>query len=235
MPTLRRLAFATLALLSCLPALSFASSGRVTQKREVSGFHRIRIEGAVNALIREGDFSVQISADEDLQPEITTRVDGDTLVIETREHGWHPSHDDISAAISLPHFEGVAVNGAGDVQVEGVHAEAVALDLHGAGNIQFAGQARKVAVALTGTGSVSFQKGRVQTLNVTLSGAGNVKARELVTHDAAVDLRGTGSVELTADGGALALGMHGVGSIRWYGSASAVSSEADGIGTIEHG
>lgn len=217
------------------PLAAFASETQ-TQPRNVSGFEKIRIEGAVDTQIREGAFAVQVTAEPDEQKNVITRVEGDTLVIETRdEHHWLHHRGEVSASITLPHFRAVSVDGAGDVTIEGVHAGAVGLAIHGAGNIDFAGQAKTVAIELTGAGSVTFGQGHVDSLSVDLSGAGNVRARQLVTRDANVDLRGAGSVDLTADGGALSLGMHGIGSIHWYGTASALSTEADGLGTIQHG
>jgi hypothetical protein len=223
--------------LAALASLAFVPSAQAeTSQRGLSGFSKIELKGALDADIREGKgFSVELRADADDLPRIKTHVEGDTLVIETEEHhGWH-SRDDISATITLPHFAGLLLSGAGNVKIAGVHAQAVTLDLRGAGDVQFAGEAKRVAVKLKGAGSVTFAPGHAQALDIQLSGAGDIKAKALVARDVSVDLRGTGSVELTADGGALDLGMHGIGSIRWYGTASQVSTSQGGIGSIEHG
>lgn len=224
--------------LGILAAAPVASAAPATQHRDVSGFTQVQIKGALNATIREGSgFSVELTAEPSDQARIKTYVRGDTLVIDTAgadRRGWR-SDRDASATITLPHFSGVAVNGAGDVTVDGVHANVAALTLQGAGSIHFSGEAKKVAVNLSGAGEVSFAPGHTESLNVTLSGAGEVKAKALVARTASVDLRGTGAVELTADGGPLSLGMHGIGSITWYGTSSAVSSNTGGIGSIQHG
>jgi hypothetical protein len=223
--------------LSAMAFASVASAAPATQPRDAKGFTQVRIKGALDAKIHQGSgYQVEITAEPDEQAGIKTYVEGDTLVIETprHDHGWR-SHGEVSAEITLPHFQGVAVDGAGNVTVDGVQAQAVSLAIHGAGDLTFAGSAKRVSVELTGAGSVTFAPGHTEALNVALSGAGEVKAKALRAHSASVDLRGTGSVELTADGGSLALGMHGIGSIHWYGTASAVSQSKGGIGTIEHG
>lgn len=207
-----------------------------TSQRDLRGFSRIQLKGALDLDIREGKaFSVEVRADEEDLPRVKTYVENDTLVLETEEqHHWRRDGD-ISAVITLPHFTALQLYGAGDVTIDGVHAQAVTLDLRGAGDVHFSGEAKKVAVKLKGAGSVTFAPGQTQDLEVDLSGAGDVKAKALKARNASVDLRGTGSVELTADGGELALGMHGIGSIRWYGTASQVSQSKGGLGSIEHG
>src|SRR5690242_5181557 len=110
-------------------SLALAST---TQSRDVRGFTKVQLRGALDATIREGNaFSVQITADPAEQPRVTARVEGDTLVLDTVDHD-HGFRGDVSAAITLPHFEGVAVDGAGNVTVEGVHAQAVSLAIRGA-------------------------------------------------------------------------------------------------------
>jgi hypothetical protein len=222
-----------------LAAAGFAfapAAWAASSQRDVSGFSRIQLRGALDLDIREGKgFSVEVRADADDLPRIKTYVEGDTLVLETEDpHDWRP-HRDASATITLPHFAGLLLNGAGNVTIDGVHARAVTLELRGAGDVRFSGEAQRLAVKLKGAGSVTFAPGHTQDLEIEVSGAGDVRAKALKAHNASVDLRGTGSVELTADGGELALGMHGIGSIRWYGTASQVSQSKGGLGSIEHG
>jgi hypothetical protein len=227
-----------LAALVAAPLLSLSAhaADRITQDRSVTGFKKIRIDGALDMDVREGAFHVQLAAPQDELAHVVTRVEGDTLVIETRDEDRFRFHKgDIHATITLPHLSGLAVNGAGDVRLDGLHTDALALEIRGAGDIDFAGQAKKLSVNLMGAGNVHLAKGRTESLAVVLSGAGHVKAKDLVTHDAKVDLRGTGAVDFTADGGELSLEMHGIGHIRWYGTASNVTSDEDGIGSIQHG
>jgi hypothetical protein len=59
-----------------------------------------------------------------------------------------------------------------------------------------------------------------------------VKASGLTAHDAKVEVSGTGDVEVTVGGGALAASVSGTGSVRWRGEASAVSTSVSGMGEI---
>lgn len=228
---------------------------KVTQARQVTGFKRVEIRGALDAEIKEGAFSVAVTADSNLQPLILTEVQGDTLVIRAQEN-IHPSKGS-KAEIALPDFQGVTVSGAGDVDVRGIsHANAVTLTVSGAGDVDYAGAAQslevdvsgagdikanltgdveKVSATVSGTGDVTLRGSAVRALQATVSGTGNLDAKELPAKAANAEVSGTGNIRATVQpGGKLNADLSGVGNLDWWGDAQEKHISSHGMGGATH-
>jgi hypothetical protein len=185
----------------------------VTQQRGVDAFHSIDLRGAADVSVTVGGAtSVSLTAGEQTLQDITTQVQNGVLVIDSKP-GWRWFGDGgkLEVRIATPLLNALAVNGAGNVTIDGVHGDALALALQGAGN-------------LTATGQTA-------ALNARINGAGNMDLTQLAARDASVVVNGTGRLAANVSG-SLQAEVNGVGSITYTGNPQKVESEINGVGSI---
>lgn len=99
--------------------------------------------------------------------------------------------------VSAPVLEGIRVNGASDVKLEGnLVAENFALEINGAGDVDADGlQAGDVKVEVNGAGDINIDDLDCRSLTVSVSGAGDCTFSGRA-ENADIKLRGAGDVDI---------------------------------------
>lgn len=147
-------------------------------------------------------YEVVIEAESNLIPYIRTIVNGNSLVIDTREN-LDPNHT-IYITVKTPTLKGAYLSGSGNVSVEDFNTDQLHVILSGSGTMNGNGLAGYFKAVLSGSGSIDFlvDAERVET---TLSGSGNIRldgetvyTNHLVSGSGNVDTYGLGSVESDA-------------------------------------
>jgi hypothetical protein len=182
----------------------------VTQVRPLPAFDAIQTKNAVEVEVHVGQpASVTVEFDDNLQRQISTEVQNNTLLIEA--HGsWSASHDP-KVRVTVPALSALATEGSGSVAIDGLKGGDFALRLVGSGDIG--------------------ASGRVASLGVLLNGSGDMNLAHLEADSARVRLNGSGDVHVNASRTLEAV-VYGTGDIRYRGAAT-VSSHAYGTGSIE--
>jgi uncharacterized protein (AIM24 family) len=204
-----------------------------TEKREVKGFTQVELAAAIDLDVQEGDdFSLTITIDSNLQKNITTRVEDDTLVIADEDNFHTRTHP--KAVLHLPKLSGVEISGPGDVKVlgRGDH-EQVELAIHGSGDLIYSGEAKRLRLSIAGSGDTTLH-GAVGRLEVDINGSGDLDARNCVADSGQFRVNGSGSIETTLHNGEAAFFINGSGDIRWAGIAHVVAEEVSGSGSVQH-
>ena len=210
-----------------------AHAANRTEQRDLKGFTQVRLDGAAAMPIHPGTFAVKVSGPADELSSLTTKVEDGTLVLASIEGADHVRG--LSVEIALPRLDGFELDGAGDIRIDGFKDQAkLALTIKGAGNLRYSGSAQALDVQVRGTGDVTLEGGKTDQLAINLAGLGHVKATGFDAKNAKVDLGGTGSVELTSNGGTVAIDLSGMGNVQWRGSSKPISIERSGMGHIEH-
>jgi len=191
-------------------------SGQVIdQSRDVGYFSGIRVYGSGKLYITQGGSpSVNIQAEDNLMDIIETRVEGDTLVIDTT-HPYH-SHIGIIVYVTMSDIRelslhgawkmysqsGITTNrldleitGAGEIQLE-VTANRIFTAISGAGSIQLSGSADSHFLQISGAGSLRATGLEVKRYDIIISGAGD--CRIFVTEQLDVSISGAGSIIIWA-------------------------------------
>ncbi len=209
-PPLAALALAVLV----LPACSGGTAGPpVTEQRGVDAFHSIDLRGAGDAEVTVGPAaSVTLVADAATLKSTSTEVRNGMLIIESRGGWpWFGKSSRVEMRITLPTLNALALNGAGNIRISGVHGQALSLSLQGAGNLVASGQ--------------------TAALNARLNGAGNMDLSRLVAGDATIAVNGAGNLTAHVTG-SLQAEVNGVGSISYAGKPRQVESNINGVGRI---
>jgi hypothetical protein len=211
------------------------SGNVVTETREVNDFRAIEIDYPAEVFIEQGSQeSLTIEAEDNLLPNLRTRVRNGTLEISyRRENGKHvnPTRT-VKITIVVKDLANVEFNSAGELTIDGLKTDSLEVSLSGAGNLDLDQvQLKDLGVNLSGAGSMTAS-GTAEDLDVNISGFGDFKGAELHGQVARVNISGAGSATVWVDDD-LTAGISGAGSISYYGSAS-VSKQISGVGGINH-
>jgi Putative auto-transporter adhesin, head GIN domain len=182
----------------------------VTEYRSLPGFTGVEVRGTNNVVIHVGrPQTVAVSADDNLVSSVSTTVDSGRLVID--EPASFTTRTPMSVEITVPSLTTVTAGGDGQVVVDGVRSQTLAVDLSGTGNV-------------VGSGSV-------KRLTTTLSGTGNVDLSGLSSWDVFATLGGTGRIVVNAVH-TLHARVPGTGAIHYVGNPAVVDQQVGGTGAV---
>ncbi|MEO0332345.1 MAG: head GIN domain-containing protein [Bacteroidota bacterium] len=209
---------------------SVRGSGNViTEGRILDSFSRIEVEGAANIFISQGsDQTIEIEADDNIVPIITTKVRGDELEISSSQ--GYRSNNPVNVYVTIPEIEGIRIDGSGDVFGEtSLGGNELELEIEGSGDMDLEVFYTQLSVESSGSGD--FQMfGEVDDQNIRISGSGNYQARDLDSKNCDIRITGSGDAAVAASE-FLKAEIRGSGNIRYYGSPE-VDSSVSGSGNI---
>lgn len=146
---------------------------RELQKRQVASFSSISTNGAFTIEVTcQKDASLEIEGDENVLDFVKTEVGGNILRIENSQS--YSVSEPVLVRISVPNLEGLAVNGAGHINVKGMNNEKFEIDTNGAPTITVAGTTKLVDIAANGAGKVDSQDLHATRAVVDVRGAARV-------------------------------------------------------------
>ncbi len=186
------------------------SGKTATEVRGLDGFKAVDVSGVVQVEITaQKDFSVEVEADDNLLPLITTEVTGGVLKIgtECRVSSSNP----IRVRINAPDIESLEASGATNITVNDLKNSSLSVDSSGASKIKIAGETSR--------------------LTVDVSGATKVEADALVTENAIVDASGASHVSVNVTG-QLRGDASGASKIVYSGSPGSVEKKSSGASSI---
>jgi hypothetical protein len=206
----------------------------VSQSREVSDFNSIEINYPVELTIQQGNVpSLKVEADDNLLPQLSTRVSGNTLYIEDSERDWtrrvYPTQA-VKISLTINDLQRVDFSSAGSLQIGKFSTDRLKLSISGAGAIHLSElNAKSLSVDLSGAGSVDAN-GSVDRLRLDISGLGGFEGGNLASQSADVSISGAGSSTTWAKD-SLSVTISGTGSVKYYGSPS-VQRQISGLGSV---
>src|ERR687893_785826 len=96
---------------------------RTTQSRDVAEFNRIETRDSVDLRLRVGEPQrVRVRAGEKVIDDVRTFVRDGTLQVTFDHDGW--GGDDVIVEASVPRLAGVEASGSGDIEADGIGADA---------------------------------------------------------------------------------------------------------------
>jgi hypothetical protein len=195
------------------PSDTLHGSGKAASAvRTVAAFRAIELDGSIDLEFRAGAAQrVEIVADDNLLPYVTTTVKDGSLRIATANRSMS-TRTEMRAIVTAPELGALAIRGSGDAKVSGLSGKSFALSVRGSGEVDVAGRTDAVAVKV--------------------SGSGDVDAKELVARSAAIDVDGSGDVEVHATQ-VVAININGAGEVDVYGKPKSVVRKVNGSGSIE--
>ena len=206
----------------------------VSQNRQLADFTSIEINYPVELTVQQGQAnSVTIAAENNLLPQLATRVSGGTLYIENNQPDWtrrvNPTRP-VTLNLTVKDLHQVDFPSAGTLTVEELQTNTLALSISGAGSVTLANlTAQALSVNLSGAGNISAS-GSAQNLTLDISGFGSFRGADLASQTAGVTISGAGNATVWAKT-SLDVTISGTGSVNYYG-APQLSREISGLGSV---
>ena len=229
-----RFSLLTLSLAAVATGCGVEGNGaKTTELRGESGFRRVAINMDLDARITPADaFSIAITIDSNLQRHVTTRLRGDTLVVDEDQPLDFSGR--AQAVITLPAFLGASLSSDGTVAISGfTPARDLEFDSSGGGHLAWEGLAARVGVSQSGGGRVELT-GTADLLEAEDSASGDIDARALIARDARLSLSGSGSIFATVEHEVSRAAIAGSGNIELWGAAEVRDTDLDGSGAVLH-
>jgi hypothetical protein len=150
---------------SCLLA-----SGRVvSQNRPVSGFSSVLLNGTGKLIIEQsGTESLTVTADDNVQPLITSEVRDGRLVLDIKSCIQNPR--EITYKVTVKDLQRVKISGAADANIQMVNANRLEVNVDGAANITASGKTNQLDIITSGNGKFQGEKLESSTAKVDVSG-----------------------------------------------------------------
>lgn len=212
-----------------------AGSGIVkAEERQVSEFDSISIEYPAEITVRQGKAeSVTIEADDNLLPQLSAEVRNGTLYFENTERRWservNPS-EPVFVTITVVELERVSFPSAGQMLIDSLETESLAISISGAGDIELTDlDVDRLEFSLSGAGNVHAD-GTADELYLRISGLGSFSGDDLESQEADVAISGAGSATVWVED-ELDARISGAGSVTYYGKPD-VSKSISGVGSV---
>ncbi len=206
----------------------------VSQTRALADFNSIQIDYPVELTVQQGDTdSLTITAENNLIPQLGTRVSDGTLTIENSQPDWtrrvNPTRP-VILHLTVKDLQQVDFPSAGTLTVVKLQTDHLDLSISGAGSVNLSNLAtHNLTVNLSGAGNITAA-GTADTLNLDVSGFGSFHGADLASQTAGITISGAGNAIVWAKT-SLNVTISGTGSVNYYGSPQ-VTREVSGLGNV---
>jgi len=184
---------------SCLDELFIEGNGiQRTEERLDEGFSEIATNGDFEVHVNPGRaYSVQVTAESNLLPYISTQVDGRKLKIRTT--GIHSLRQTlpIEIYITTPVLSGVSISGSGYVETGSFLSDDFYANVSGSGDIITEINSEKIDAGVSGSGTVTIS-GEADYTHFVISGSGKIKTYDLLQNDCDAVISGSGDMYVNA-------------------------------------
>jgi hypothetical protein len=211
-----------------------------TETREIKDVRRVLLKDYGHLFISQGEEeSLRIEGEADVISTVKTFNREGELVLDIDAGWFDKTWSALSSAVEgrvlkyhlmVKNLDGIFVQGAASVKLQGLKTESLYLTLKGAGEIVLSGiEAGLIDVDLPGAGRIAVS-GKTDRLNVSMKGAGSFDSPQLESREAKVTLRGVGkaTVWCTAQ---LDATVEGIGAIDYYGNP-VIRQNVSGLGKV---
>lgn len=208
----------------------------VTETRNLVSFNKVENDGTFEVFIRNDSiFTATVEAESNLVPHIRTRVNGNTLVIDTREnlHNNYP----IRVYVTTPIISGAYLKGSGSVMLDSLDTDYLEVILSGSGSMAGYTQTNSIVSTISGSGNIELESytnitdarisgsgqmnltGTSSTGTFTISGSGNIHSYNFEQKECIAKISGSGSMYLYVID-YLDVNISGSGSVYYIGDPS---------------
>jgi hypothetical protein len=214
---------------------SIVGSGQVvSESRTLADFDSIEIDYPVELTVQQGaSNSLTIEAEDNLLPQLDTRISGNTLTIENSQRDWtkrvNPTRP-VRMTLTVKTLQRVDLPSAGSLKVQKLQTDRLQVSISGAGSVTLSDiSTRDLSAKMSGAGSFSAA-GSADNLDVNISGLGSFQGDDLATQTAEITISGAGSATIWVKSD-LNVRISGTGSVKYYGSPS-VQRQISGLGSV---
>ena len=173
------------------------SGTMVERTRSVAAFTKLRLEGPMDVRLNQaGTDAVRVLAEDNIEPLVESRVEGDTLVLRLQPGAAFSTRHAPTISVDSRSLQGLSINGSGDVSMDRFSGDSLGLTLTGSGDLRIGLlEVRELNATLHGSGDVRVA-GKADTQSWSLYGSGDVDARSLAGRSVKAQLSGSGDMSV---------------------------------------
>ncbi len=215
---------------SCNPAIK-GDGNMQTVQSPITSFKKIEVSGKWNVILTQGETeSLKMEVDKNLVELIETRVDGDVLIIGTKNNKNIDSEKGLKTYITFKNLNKIELSGAVKMSAPSqLTFDKLNIESSGAAEINLDLNASQLEAEMSG-GSETVLKGSINEVGFSISGAGSLSALELAVNKFKIDISGSGSADVWVKD-ELNATISGAGSVNYKGNPT-VKKEISGAGKI---
>jgi len=187
------------------------SGVKAEEERQIAEFSKINVSGAFTVNVTVGESTrLKIIADDNLIKYIITKVEGETLIIDS-EKNLSPKGK-IKVIISVSELYSISSSGANNIDVKGINSNQFDVDISGACNVELEGKTEDLTIDMSGATKLYSEQLLAQNVKLDLSGA--TKAVVFASSSLEADVSGVGNVEYLGDPPNVKSDVSGVASVK---------------------
>lgn len=219
---------------------SFAQNEKVirddhAQRRDVKGFHAIRVSGGIDLYLSQGDEAVAVSAaDPEVRDRIRTTVENGVLEVYMDSEGWHwnfRGDRKLKAYVSFKQLDALKASGGSDVYIENdIHTDKLDLGLSGGSDLKGKMTIGELSIVQSG-GSDIYIGGAATHLSVHASGGSDFHGYDLQSEECRVEASGGSDIQISANK-ELTVSASGGSDVYYKGNAALRDHHASGSSSI---
>jgi len=221
----------------------------VTETRQMHPFDEIVNDGPFYVYITQDSiYEVVVQAESNLIPHIKTLVNGNTLVIDTRES--LNSHGQMNIFVKTPDVNGLYLRGSGLMNADSLNVESLIMDISGSGDINGKVAANTIHARISGSGTIFFEihctvidtkisgsgyldlSGETNTGTHTISGSGKINSYNFIQKECFANISGSGDMFLNVTDN-LEVNISGSGNVYYIGNPQ-LTTQITGSGSVIH-
>ena len=201
----------------------------VSENLDLPSFTGVELSISGTVFIKQGpDQEVVIEGQQNIIDEIELDVRNGIWEIETR--GCVRNLDELNVFITIPDIRFLKISGSGRIISENVLiVNDIEMHISGSGDMDIGLEADDIESKISGSGTI-FMEGLADELDLMISGSGDYRAFDLESRIAFIEIRGSGSAEVTVTE-ELNVKISGSGDVLYKGNPS-LNVEITGSGQV---
>lgn len=202
-----------------------------TEIIDIDGFTGVHASAGLDVVLTQGEFYVEVIADENLQEYITVELKGDMLVIGSERNIYRAESKVVN--VSLPDLEALKISSAGDMDADSDFVcEDLKISISSAGDLKLGVTAESIDINISSSGDCDLW-GKTKDFDASLSSAGDLNAYDLEADYVKVRVSSAGDAKVWANE-EIDMGASSAGSIYYKGDAKVSHQSTSSAGSIVH-
>jgi hypothetical protein len=204
-----------------------------TENRAIDPFTEISSQGDFEVVVIQDTFtSLDIEAEDNILPYISTRTEDGKLVIKVRDQRCLKNTKTIKITVRTPTLEVVDLEGSGNITCDSLNSKNLDINILGSGDIEMTLDSTSyLRAGILGSGNI-YLKGICTESELKIGGSGNIKAEGLRQETVFANISGSGNMYLWVTK-FLDVKISGSGSVYYDGSPT-VNVSITGSGSVIH-
>ncbi|SFO39628.1 Putative auto-transporter adhesin, head GIN domain [Algoriphagus ornithinivorans] len=205
----------------------------MTDTRDISGINQIKLEGAINLYLSQGDLeSMEIKGFEKAMEYLKISENGSELIIDFDPDGSEFFKNKTPEIhLTIADLQRLVFDGVGNIETKNTfEVGQLMIRGDGVGNVEMEIQAESLDAQFNMMGNVDLS-GSATYAKISFEGMGNLEASDLITQTMDLQSRGMGNVEVHCEG-ELSIYAQGMGSVTYTGNPTVIKEEIKGLGNV---